>query len=157
MIKQINGPNAAWNKQWFTEMAERVILNKPIEVYKNLHKGCWSVRQGGKVLFHTTYICMHDCRFVVRPAGHAKGIKEQRKNVHAFVRGYLISSRANDSLTEGIEWQKGNVTYNPYKQPHFTCGRYAVSSADVVDMASDSKRGGILAWGITTIDGKKLP
>lgn len=156
MIKQINGPDTAWDKEWFTKMAWEASLDKPVEVYRNLHKECWSVRQGGKVLFHTTYICLHDCQFVVRPAGHAKVIKEQKKNVHAFAKGYLISGRAANSLTEGIEWQQDNVTYNPYKEPHFTCGEHSVAHADVVDMDVTGENK-IIAWGITTTNGQKLP
>ena len=32
----------------FDKMFALIDADKPVEVYKNLHKDCWSVRQGGK-------------------------------------------------------------------------------------------------------------
>ena len=39
--------------------------NKKIEVYFNLHKKIWSVRQSGKVVGHTNYIEVKDPQYVV--------------------------------------------------------------------------------------------
>ena len=56
---------------------------------------------------------MRDIKFAVQPAGHAKVIREQTKNVHAFVRGTFAG------YTDGIlAWQQ-RVTYNPYKHDYF--------------------------------------
>jgi hypothetical protein len=54
---------------------------------------------------------MRDVKFAVQPAGHAKVIREQKKNVHAFVRG-IYEDRILPSYQQ-------RVTYNPYKHNHF--------------------------------------
>ena len=146
----------SWNAGWFTRMSEVIDVSKPVEVYRNLHKKCWSIRQGGKVKVHTSYLCLKDAKFVVQPAGREKVLREQKKNVHAFVKGYLISASESNRLTEDIEWTCDAVTYNPYKHPYFTCGEFEAVGAKVVDMDMDSLSGDpVLGWGIT-IKAKKV-
>ena len=88
-----------------------------IEVYRNLHKNCFSIRRNGRVVAHKYYdqpFFVRDATFVVRPAGRAKVLKEQRKNVHAFVRGYYQGETANCCGKCFSE-----VSYNPYKNDSF--------------------------------------
>ena len=84
---------------------------KPIEVYKNLNRNCWSVRQGGIVMLHTDAIALEQCQFKVSEAGRQRVLKEKRKNVHAFIKGIFI--RKGD-LVKGDK-----VTYDPYKMSSF--------------------------------------
>ena len=91
--------------------------DRKIEVYRNLHKKCWSVRQDGLVKFHCHQMSMKDCEFVVRPAGRAKVLREKRKNVHAFVRGYLWDGKLPADIEVGAFGE--NVSYNPYKAATF--------------------------------------
>ena len=146
MIKEVN--IGEWNKEWFAEMETVIDIHKPIEVYRNLHKKCWSVRQGGKVKVHTSYICLQAAEFVVQPAGREKVLREQKKNVHAFVKGYLISARTINRLNKDIEWTMDAVTYNPYKHPHFTCGEFEAVRAELVDMDIDADDP-VMGYGIT--------
>ena len=48
-----------------------------IEVYKNLHKHCWSVRDNktGKVIQHVRNIHLVDAKLVVRPAGRERVLR----------------------------------------------------------------------------------
>ena len=147
MIKQVNIKE--WNTEWFGEMEDVIDIHKPVEVYRNLHKKCWSVRQGGKVKVHTSYICLQDVKFVVQPAGREKVLQEKKKNVHAFVRGYLISSKTMNRLNKDIEWTMDVVTYNPYKHPYFTCGEFEAVRAELVDMDSDAVEDQVMGYGIT--------
>ena len=62
--------------------------NKKIEVYFNLHKKIWSVRQSGRVVLHTNYIQVKNPQYVVSQKGNERVRREKKKNVHAFVRGY---------------------------------------------------------------------
>ena len=93
-----------------------------VEVYKNLTRGCWSVRdvKTGKVIDHTNQIYIKDAELVVRPAGRARVLKTRQKNVHAFVRGYIdLESGKNN---EGCFWRSPNlwlVKYNPYSNESF--------------------------------------
>ena len=144
----------SWNAGWFASMSEVIDVSKPVEVYRNLHKKCWSIRQGGKVKVHTSYLCLKDAKFVVQPAGREKVLREKKKNVHAFVKGYLISASESNRLTEDIEWTCDAVTYNPYKHPHFTCGEFEAVRAELVDMDIDADDP-VLGYGIT-IKAKKV-
>ena len=83
-----------------------------VEVYFNLHKKCFSVRHAGKVIFHSNLVRLKNVQFVVQPAGRAKVLKEGRKNVHAFVRGTLVT----EPKYRGV---LNMATYNPYKYSTF--------------------------------------
>ena len=87
--------------------------NKKVEVYFNLHKKCWSIRQSGASVIHADFVEIKEPQFVVQQGGNARVRREKRKNVHAFVRGYL---------TERVGILPKNqklVTYNPYKHTSF--------------------------------------
>jgi hypothetical protein len=88
-----------------------------VEVYFNLHKKVWSIRscKTGRVIRHAPFCQIANPTFVVRPAGREKVRKEKRKNVHAFVRGYLVPPSVL-VLRTGTTIP---VTYNPYKNDTF--------------------------------------
>lgn len=94
---------------------------KKVFVYRNLHKGCWSVKQGGLVKAHSTDepILLYDTELKVNRKGREKVLREKRKNVHAGIRGYLKPlSKMWETWTDGyVDFQK--VTYNPYKYESF--------------------------------------
>ena len=110
-----------------------------VDVYRNLHKKCMSVKSRetgskyhpayGIVIIHSTEMLLHDCQFVVREKGRQKVILSKRKNVHAFVRGVLKSGNWCSIPSAGLvnpatgrtydfrdltldKWVE--VTYNPY-------------------------------------------
>ena len=84
-----------------------------VEVYYNLHKKTFSVRHAGRVWFHTNVLTLHNCKFAVQPAGRAKVLEEKKKNVHAFIRGFLLPS--SDSIhTNHRMLHKSQAMYNPY-------------------------------------------
>ena len=82
-----------------------------VEAYYNLHKKCFSVRHAGKVWFHTNVLTLRNCKFAVQPAGRAKVIEEQKKNVHAFVRGFFVRG---DDHTNHRMLHAAQAMYNPY-------------------------------------------
>lgn len=97
-----------------------------IEVYRNLHKNCFSVRHKGKVvgyLHDNEQLALTNVKFVVQPAGRAKVLRENKKNVHAFVRGEYVGFENN--LTNNLYFGKFEdldfyaVSYNPYKSDKF--------------------------------------
>ena len=115
-----------------------------VQVYRNLNNGLISIQDlsTGLVLGHASAVDLEEANFIVREAGRQQVIREQRKNVHAFVRGKVIDVRNFKPFKgrgEGIEddspyancnstkLQRGSmlgtttkVSYNPYKAPHFT-------------------------------------
>ena len=86
---------------------------KKVEVYFNLHKKCWSIRQAGKPVVHSDFVEIKEPQFVVQQGGNARVRREKRKNVHAFVRGYLTDRVGIFPKNKKIE------TYNPYKHTSF--------------------------------------
>ena len=93
-----------------------VDVEKPVWVYFNLHTGRWSIKQGGLVHCHAKLITLVDVEFRVREAGRLRVLKEQKKNVHAFVIGKI----ANIDEFHVNNYGMGRpVTYNPYKHSTF--------------------------------------
>jgi bifunctional DNA-binding transcriptional regulator/antitoxin component of YhaV-PrlF toxin-antitoxin module len=98
-----------------------------VEVYRNLHKDCFSVRKKGKVVGYLYDSGMHhrnvelyltDATFVIQPAGRKKVLKEQRKNVHAFVRG-IVTNTGGLHRESIIRRCIKKVTYDPYTMKTF--------------------------------------
>lgn len=88
-----------------------------VQVYKNLHKKCYSVRDKKtmKVIMHVNYITLNGCKLVVQKGGRAKVLREKRKNVHAYIEGDWTPNM-NISNTEDME----EIYYNPYKVADWT-------------------------------------
>ena len=89
----------------------KIDYSRKVFVYKNLHKDCWSIKQDGLVKAHTEEVRMWDCAFQVNAKGRQKVLDEQRKNVHAGIKGYIDNDQ---QVPSGVE-----VTYNPYKYDSF--------------------------------------
>ena len=104
-----------------------------LEAYYNLHKKCISARPIDGYVKHYEFLCLEDASFSVQPAGRKKVLKEKKKNVHAFVRGNLLSGgeqRQRDHDYDGVnidlsvdrfreDARYDEVTYNPYKYESF--------------------------------------
>jgi hypothetical protein len=86
------------------------------DVYWNLHKDIWSMRHKGRVLNYQSVVVFNDAKFIVQPAGRARVIRERKKNVHAFVRGHVVS---NMLPIPKIDKTFIRVRYNPHIHPHF--------------------------------------
>jgi len=100
---------------------------KPIRVYRNLHTGLWSVKQG-TVLFHTKCIFLKDVTFPVNEKVRQRVIANKRKEVHAFVMGFFLGAE-DVSLFDAYSRGRQEVTYNPYKNEAFVCENEKVRSA----------------------------
>lgn len=106
------------------------------EVYYNLHKKCLSYRRmpfsrdgikyNAGLVEHASDLLLEDVVFAVQPAGRRRVVIEQRKNVHAFVRGILLSGTPLVYDVVAADWYLDEVksilshpgvvevTYNPY-------------------------------------------
>ena len=130
------------------------------QVYYNLHKKCYSVRQNGRVVDHADSVVLTDCRFLVQPAGREKVRRTGVKNVHATVTGvvipahpkapFIIATDCNFMMSDDYDY----VSYNPYKYDNFvkiTSNGYdgfyadAVSTAEYVMLLPNRQ---IRAWGV---------
>jgi hypothetical protein len=83
-----------------------------VRVYRNLHTGNFSVQSTvtGLVIGHASSITLRDAMFVVRKAGRERVLRERKKNVHAFVVGFVCSEMRGVST---------EVSYNPYSADYF--------------------------------------
>ena len=108
-----------------------------VKAYRNLHKQCWSVvamegRDKGRGIGHLQFLQLKDVKFRVQPAGRRKVLREQRKNVHAYVVGTHEPSVAQEL------WDR--VRYNPYEVETFVdMNGNAVHTADSVFLNTDGK------------------
>lgn len=87
-----------------------------IEVYFNLHKGVFSIRDmnTGFVVGHAPRVWMCHGSFIVSEAGRQRVLKSGRKNVHAFVRGYFEGFGPPDNIGG---WN--HFSYNPHDMKTF--------------------------------------
>ena len=94
------------------EVADVPDINRPVEVYFNLHTKHWSCRQDGRVFLHCDDISLDHCKLVVGKAGRERVLREQRKNVHAFIRGFVADGSCGFEMIAGLR-------YNPYEMDSF--------------------------------------
>ena len=111
-----------------------------VDVYRNLHKNVWSVRNRatGRVRQYADKLVVRNAKFVVQPAGRAKVLREQRKNVHAFVRGTYGTPHFHGLNRDRYSIE---VSYNPYKAGSFldTDGNEVHSSDGLVLLDMNGK------------------
>lgn len=100
----------------FGDIAQYINTDKPVKVYRNLTKQCYSVQQGGRVRCHVDSIHLFDCHLRVSESGRQRVLKEKRKNVHAFIVGRLSASTGSSGK---LPWK---LSYNPYK-----CGQFVAT------------------------------
>ncbi len=98
-----------------------------VQVYFNLHRKCWSVRdkQTRKVIAHMGKLCLKDCTLKVSEAGRQRVLASGHKNVHAYVEGQLMPVPETWTVI-------GELYYNPYKQSTFTMNGEPVYKEDAV-------------------------
>lgn len=101
-----------------------------VEVYKNSHKNCFSVRDclSRKILGYSNRLVLRNCKFVVQQGGRNRVLKEKKKNVHAFVRGNFDTEEHNITNSGGDlffiynntrPFLYNEIRYNPYKNKCF--------------------------------------
>jgi len=74
----------------------------------------WEGPTKGRVIDHAPRVDLLNAKFVVRPAGRARVIREKRKNVHAFVEGDMVHYSLLDNYS-----RVGKIEYNPYRSGSF--------------------------------------
>ena len=114
-----------------------------VRVYWNLHKDCYSIidweprsSSYGRLIEdrpHRPEVWLKDVKFIVQPAGRRRVLKENRKNVHAYLEGQLGVGAA-PGIWSDTKW----VSYNPYFMTTFQdsdsdpirAARYIVGKTD---------------------------
>ena len=91
----------------------------PVRVFKNLKHGCYSIMQNGAVRASARQVRLHDVEFRIRESGRQRMLREQRRNVHAFVVGMLVDFVHPDEDRELGELSGRVAGYFPYEFPTF--------------------------------------
>ena len=131
------------------EVLAHIDPTKKVRVYRNLHKKCVSVKQGGIVRCHATNVVLKDCKFIVSEAGQQRVRKEGRKNVHAFIEGYVKSARIVNKM---LDFGWNTVSYDPYHVDHWVLSNVPydeyVDTAEWCDVWCDEVCGDVLAYNL---------
>lgn len=112
----------------YKEMIPHINKEKRLRCYRNLHRDCWSVKQG-IVRFHTNAILLRDVKFLVNEKVRQRVVANKRKEVHAFVEGFLdteipvIDGKFTIEIGEPIY-------YNPYETSKFMMGDEPIESCE---------------------------
>jgi hypothetical protein len=117
-------------------------------IYWNIHLKCFSVRYRGKVIGHHTAILAKNATFSVSKKGRERVLREQSKNVHAFVvaEEILTGFDAFSSYEEQVD--PVEAKYNPYKYSTFVdSDGNKITKAGAVYMAADLGKPQLLVFG----------
>jgi len=94
---------------------------KPFRLYRNLHKGNFSIqsylkeKKGYRVTDRAERVLLENCKFRIYENGRQKVIKEQRKNVHAYIESESYKKFSKDIDTSKLR----EIYYNPYDHDSF--------------------------------------
>lgn len=120
------------NDNIITPVKNRSIdIDKPVKVYRNLQKkGKWySIKQGNLVVAHAQRLCLSKPRFLINQSGKNRAIKEQQRNVHAFVVGYLRKSGMGSTAVDKLP---AKIEYEPFNQYGFFCDNLTINRLEVL-------------------------
>lgn len=93
-------------------------FNKPVKVYRNLHNGMLSVKQGNLVICHVKNIILDNVSFSVSEKARQKVLSTKQKNVHAFITGNVKHINL-DNASILSKYANISFSYNPYKYNYF--------------------------------------
>lgn len=108
----------------------QINLDKPILVYRNLHKKLYSIKQGNIVVAHAERFCVRDFETKVNLKGREKVLRTKTKNVHAFIKGYYETSGMGtgaDRNDLGVR-----IEYNPYEYPFFVSKNLTINTLKII-------------------------
>lgn len=107
------------DNETFSYKERAIDFKKPVLVYRNLNKkGKWySIKQFGKVVAHSTALCLHTCDFIVNEKGRQKVLSSKQKSVHAFIKGFYTSSGMGTTAKRND--LPITLIYNPYDKGYF--------------------------------------
>ena len=105
-----------------------------VKVYRTLRHGrktrpLYSIMHKGRVIARVHQVLLTNVTFVVRESGRQRVLREKRKNVHAFVEGYLTDEMGAFGIDASGPDFPIPVSYNPYRSGHFETAYGPVKAA----------------------------
>ncbi len=109
---------------------------RPIRCYRNLHNNCISIKQQGIVRCHADRVSLEICRFIISKSGQLRVRKEKKKNVHAYIQGFVFDPTWPDA-PEPVDWR--TAYYNPYTTDYWKDSESGkpLTSANIVSVEID--------------------
>jgi len=109
-----------------------------VDVYRNVNGGVWSLRDVAtrRVFARATHVELREVSCVVSAAQRRRALREGVRNVHAVVRGNLVThdgSRGRSRPTAAAGWVE--VHYNPFRAGWFTARAENTTELCAVDRA----------------------
>jgi hypothetical protein len=83
-----------------------------VQVYRNLTRGDWSIRAGGKVIGHVDACLLGDVTFHVGELSRQRVIRNHSREVHAWAVGELLEGPAPAG-------ERIPITYRPFEGGSF--------------------------------------
>jgi len=137
IVGNINKPinmNVGLDNNFIPRLNRTIQLDKPVKVYRNLRGGKdkkYSINQNGLVVGYTNQLMMGDCKCVVRDSGRKKVLKNKRKNVHAYIIGFICPRGNMGTTAADKRGLPAKITYNPYKDKKFMCKNLTITPYEV--------------------------
>ena len=112
-----------------------------VQVYWNFTRKLWSIRDktSRRVIQRAPGLLLTDATYHVSEAGRQRVLRDQKKNVHAYIEGELdyVQTYVSDYDTAicGVRWKMGlyvRVKYNPYRDKFFNLQTWEGLREDVV-------------------------
>ena len=95
-------------------------FDKPVRVFVNPKRGCYTIMQGGAVKASAKQIRLQDAEFLVKESGRQRMLRENRRTIHAYIVGRLVDFAHPDDGVKTIDRLAGrSATYNPYRYSSF--------------------------------------
>lgn len=123
----------AYNPDHFYNLTSYFNKKREVKVFLDQNKKMLHIIQGKKECF-TQYISLKNVTFNVNQQGRKKVIETQKKNLHAWVKGFLCHPVEFNHLDK-ISF----VWYNPYETDQFMIGEKPVYSSNFADLCSDMR------------------
>jgi hypothetical protein len=100
----------------------KINMQQAVRVYRNLHQPgrTYSIWQNGYVVGHAETLMLTNAAFIVSEAGRQRVLATGRKNVHAFIEGWLSDSAMGIAPQDG-KYLPARITYNPRRYSTFVC------------------------------------
>lgn len=92
-------------------------MTRRVQVYRNLNNQKFSITQDKLVVGHADSLVLAGCVFLVQEKGRQRVIRDQKKNVHAYVNGLLCAPGFQVDRSKFPV--KERIRYNPYEMDMF--------------------------------------
>ena len=94
-------------------------LSRPVRVFKNPRRGCYSIMQNGIIKASARQIRLEGAEFLVRESGRQRMLATHKRNVHAYIVGRLVAFTRPDEAADLGELGGRSACYNPYRYDAF--------------------------------------